>query len=59
MEEEADKVNKLLYADMKADRELERLNDVQALTDIIHQYREKRARSLEIALAIIKFVKEG
>jgi hypothetical protein len=59
MEEEADKVHQLLHADMKVDRQLERLADVQKLTEIIHYYREKRARSSEIALAIIKFVKEG
>jgi hypothetical protein len=59
MEEEVDKVHQLLHADMKVDRQLERLADVQTLTEIIHYYREKRARSSEIALAIIKFVKEG
>jgi len=41
------------------DRQLERLADVKTLTEIIHYYREKRARSSEIALAIVKFVKEG
>ena len=59
MEEEVDKVPQLLHADMKVDRQLERLADVQTLTEIIHYYREKRARSSEIALAIVKFVKEG
>ena len=59
MAEEGDKVHKLLHADMKRDRQLERLEDVQTLTEIIHNYREKRARSSEIALAIVKFVKEG
>jgi len=59
MEEEVDKVQQLLHADMKKDRQLERLEDVQTLTEIIHNYREKRARSSEIALAIVKFVKEG
>ena len=59
MEEEVDEVHQLLHADMKADRQLERLADVQTLTEIIHFYREKRARSSEIALAIVKFVKEG
>ena len=57
--EEEDKVHRLLHADMKADRQLERLADVRKLTEIIHYYREKRARSSEIALAIVKFVKEG
>lgn len=59
MEEEVDKVRQLLDADMKGDRQLERLADVQKLTEIIHYYRKKRARSSEIALAIVKFVKEG
>jgi hypothetical protein len=44
---------------MKVDRQLERLADVQTLTEIIHHHREKRARSSEIALAIVKFVQEG
>jgi hypothetical protein len=59
MEEEVDNVHQLLHAEMKVDRQLERLADVQTLTEIIHYYREKRARSSEIALAIVKFVKEG
>jgi len=59
MEEDADKVLKILNSDMKVDRQLERLEDVETLTEIIHYYREKRARSSEIALAIVKFVKEG
>lgn len=59
MEEETDKVARLLHAEMKVDRQLERLDDVRTLTEIIHHYRGKRARSSEIALAIIKFVKEG
>lgn len=59
MEEEVDKVHQLLHTDMKRDRQLERLEDVQTLTEIIHVYREKNARSSEIALAIVKFVKEG
>ena len=59
MEEDADKVLKILNSDMKVDRQLERLDDVETLTEIIHYYREKRARSSEIALAIVKFVKEG
>jgi hypothetical protein len=59
MEEDADKVLQLLQGDMTADRQLERLDDVKTLTEIIHYFREKRARSSEIALAIVKFVKEG
>ena len=59
MEEDADKVFQILNSDLKVDRQLERLDDVETLTEIIHYYREKRARSSEIALAIVKFVKEG
>jgi hypothetical protein len=59
MDEEVDKVHQFLHGDLKRDRQLERLDDVQTLTEIIHIYREKNARSKEIALAIIKFVKEG
>ena len=59
MEEEADKVAQLLHGDWKVDRQLERLDDVETLTRIIHHYREKRARSSEIAIAIVKFIKEG
>ena len=59
MEEEVDKVHQFLHAEMKVDRQLERLEDMNTLADIIHRYREKGARSSEIALAIIKFVKEG
>ena len=43
----------------KEDLQLERLEDVERLTDIIHAYRVQKARSKEIACAIIKFVKEG
>ena len=59
MIEEVDKELQLIQANMKADRQLERLEDVKTLTEIIHYYREKRARSSKIALAIVKFVKEG
>lgn len=59
MDEEVDKGFRLLHAEMKVDRQLERLDDLNTLTEIIHYYREKRARSSEIALAIVKFVKEG
>jgi hypothetical protein len=59
MEEEVDKGLQLLHVDMRVDRQLERLDDVKTLTEIIHHYREHRARSSEIALAIVKFVKEG
>ena len=43
----------------KEDWQLERLEDVERLTDIIHTCRVNRVRSNEIACAIIKFVKEG
>ena len=59
MGDEVDKELQLLNADMKVDRQLERLDDVKTLTEIIHHYRKKRARSSEIALAIVKYVKEG
>ena len=59
MEEEGDKVHQLIDVDMTADRQLERLADVEKLTEIIHHYRDLHARSAEIALAIVKFVKEG
>jgi len=59
MEEDADKVLQILNSDMKVDRQLERLDDVETLTEIIHYYREKRARSSEIALAIVKLAKEA
>ena len=43
----------------KEDWQLERLEDVERLTDIIHTCRVNRVRSKEIACAIIKFVEEG
>ena len=43
----------------REDMQLERLEDVDRLTEIIHTCRVKRARSKEIACAIIQFVKEG
>ena len=59
MADEVDKVDKLLHADMKMDRLLERLDDVDRLTTIIHYHREKGSRSSVIAAAIVKFMKEG
>ena len=59
MEDEVDKVDKLLHADMKMDRLLERLDDVESLTRIIHHHRGKGSRSSVIAAAIVKFMKEG
>lgn len=55
-----DKLKDLL-SDIKVrkDPQLERMEDVDALTEIIHRYRVKNARSYEIANAILKFVKEG
>ena len=41
------------------DWQLERLEDVEMLTDIIHEHLVNGARSHEIACAIIKFVKKG
>jgi hypothetical protein len=41
------------------DWQLERLEDVERLTNIIHRYRVRGARSQEIAWAIIEFVKKG
>ncbi len=59
MDEKVDRMTRFLHGDMKVDRQLERLDDVDSLTKIIHHYREKQARSSEIALAIVKFIKEG
>jgi len=42
MEAEVDKMAHLLDADMKVDRELEKLDDVKTLTEIIQHYRGKR-----------------
>jgi len=39
MEEKVDRMNQLLHAEMKVDRQLERLDDVDTLTEIIHYYR--------------------
>ena len=43
----------------EGDWQLERLEDVERLTSIIHRYRVRGARSQEIAWAIIEFVKKG
>lgn len=60
-EEESGKSLQDLFVGLKTkeDLQLERLEDVERLTDIIHACRVKGARSKEIACAIIKFVKEG
>jgi hypothetical protein len=57
--EEDDKLGLFLRGDMKRDRQLERMEDVKTLTEIIHHCRKKGTRSSEIALAIVKFLKEG
>jgi hypothetical protein len=55
-----DKLSQLLHDDdLKVERLLERLDDVKRLEEIIHDYRQKKARSLQIALALVKFLKEG
>ena len=59
MSDKGDKLSELLHRDRKVDQQLERLDDVQALTKIIHDYRTRDARSFEIAHAIVQFVKEG
>jgi hypothetical protein len=59
MDDKIDKLSELLHRDRKMDRQLERLDDVQALTRIIHDGRVRKSRSAEIALAIVKFLKEG
>jgi hypothetical protein len=59
MDEKDDKLGQLLHGDFKVDRRLERLDDLETLTEIIHQNRVNGARSSEIARAIVKFVKEG
>lgn len=43
----------------EADSKLERMEDVQTLTDIIHEHVVNRAQSDEIASAIMRFVKKG
>jgi hypothetical protein len=50
-----------LLSDVKTDAglQMERLEDEEKLTDIIHTHRVRGTRSIEIARAIIRFVKEG
>jgi hypothetical protein len=59
MDEKMDKLSELLHRDRKVDRQLERLEDVKALTRIIHDGRVRNARSAEIAIAVVKFLKGG
>lgn len=46
-------------AEMEVGRQLERLDNVRRLEGIIDYYRLNGARSGEIALAIVEFVKRG
>ena len=59
MEDEGDKLGRLLHAKFKMERLFDRLEDIKVLTRIIHEGRLSRSRSAEIALAIVKFLKEG
>ena len=56
---EKDSQDLLVGLKTKEGLQLERLEDVERLADIIHEYRVNGARSIQIAYAIIKFVKEG
>lgn len=46
-------------ADMKVVLQLERLDNIRRLEGIIDYYRVKGAKSDEIALAVVEFVKSG
>ena len=46
-------------ADMKVVLQLERLDNVRRLEGIIDYYRVKGAKSGEIALAVVEFLKKG
>ena len=59
MKDGGDKLSQLLDANLKMDRWIDRLGNVKELTRIIHDGRVNNSRSVEIALAIVKFVKEG
>jgi len=59
MEGKVDRVAQLLQANMKLDRQLERLDDLITLTGKIHENRVNNARSSEIAPANVKYVEEG
>ena len=59
MNDGGDKLSQLLDANLKMDRWIDRLENVKELTRIIHDGRVNNSRSVEIALAIVKFVKEG
>ena len=59
MKDGGDKLSQLLDANLTMDRWIDRLGNVKELTRIIHDGRVNNSRSVEIALAIVKFVKEG
>lgn len=59
MEAAKEEIGKSADLKAKGDLQLERLEDVERLADIIHDYRVKGARSIQIAYAIINFVKKG
>lgn len=59
MGDEGDKFDQLLNAKFEMERLFDRLEDVKALTQIIHDGRVKKLRSAEISLAIVRFLKEG
>jgi len=59
MRNKDDKLGQLLRADLKVERLLDRLEDVEALKRIIHEGRVNKSRSAEIAISIVKFLKEG
>ena len=54
-----DKVPLSNDADVQAVLQLERLDNVRRLEGIIDYYRVKGAKSGEIALAVVEFVKKG
>lgn len=54
-----DKVPLSNDADMQVVLQLERLDNVRRLEGIIDYYRVKGAKSGEIALAVVEFVKKG
>jgi len=59
MRNKDDKLGQLLRADLKVERLLDRLEDVEALKRIIHEGCVNKPRSAEIAISIVKFLKEG
>ena len=59
MRDKGDKLGQILHANLKMERMLDRLDDVKELTRIIRNGRVEKSRSVEIALDIVKFLKEG